>query len=229
MKDIKKVAHQAGVVYFVFMIIAIIDNFMLPSFVVQGDAAATAQNIAVMEFTYRISLLGSFATQIIFIFLVAILYKLFKDVDKHQARLMVLLVITCVAFSIANLVNKLAPLVILKGSDYLSAFTKPQLDAMTLGFLKLKGTMTGLAITFWGLWLFPFGILVIKSRFFPKVLGILLYIAGIGYVINSVTRILWPEYSGTVAQVLMPLYFGELPIIFWLLIKGAKEPHPEQA
>jgi hypothetical protein len=166
-------------------------------------------------------------TLVIFIFLVVSLYELLKDVDQGHAMLMVLLVSIGVAVALANLLNKFAPLVLLSGADYLSVFTKPQLDALALGFLRFHSNGITVTTAFWGLWLFPFGILVIKSGFFPRILGILLMVAGFAYLTSSVTSLVLPEYTRVVSRVTMPLYFGEVPIIFWLLIKGAKTPQPQ--
>jgi hypothetical protein len=224
MNPTKATAQQAGILYFVFMIVAIYGEFIFPTFIVSGDAVATAQNITADELTYRIGILLGFATHLIFIFLVVSLYKLLNDVDKSQAMLMVLLVSIGVAVAITNMLNRFAPLILLGGADYLSVFTKPQLDALALSSLRFRGSGAAVPLAFWGLWLFPFGILVFKSGFLPRILGILLLIAGLGYVVSSVTTIVLPAYRQTLSQVLMPLYFGEVPIIFWLLIKGAKEP-----
>jgi hypothetical protein len=222
MISINATARRAGVVYFVFMIVAIYRGFLFPAFLVPGDAAATAQNIIAGEPVYRIGILIGFVTLIMFIFLVVILYRLFRDVDKSCAMLMVLLVSIGVAVALANLLNQFAPLVLLSGADYLSVFTKPQLDALALGFLRFHSNGGQIANAFWGLWLFPFGILVIKSKFIPRFLGILLMVAGLGNLTSSVTALVLPEYTHGVSQVMMPLYFGEVPIIFWLLITGAK-------
>lgn len=227
MNSTKKTAHQAGLLYFLFMIVAIVGEFFFPAFMVPEDAAATASKIAAAEPTYRIGILIGFVTLVIFIFLVVSLYKLLKDVDKSQAILMVLLVSIGVAIALANLLNKFAPLVLLSGADYLSVFSKPQLDALALGFLRLHSSGATVSMAFWGLWLLPFGILVIKSGFFPRLLGILLLVAGFAYLTSSVTSMVLPEYRQVVARVMMPFYFGEVPIIFWLLIKGAKVPHPQ--
>jgi hypothetical protein len=221
---LKVTAHRAGVLYLLFMLVAIYGEFFFPAFMVPGDAAATAHNITAGETAYRLSILTGFVTLIIFIFLVVSLYKLFKDVDRSHALLMVVLVSVGVAVSLANLLTRFAPLVLLSGSDYLSAFTKPQLDALTLGFLRFHTNGIAVSTAFWGLWLFPFGILVIKSSFFPRVLGILLMAAGFAYLTSSVASIALPEYSRDVSRFMMPLYFGEVPIIFWLLIKGANAP-----
>ncbi|UCF20689.1 MAG: DUF4386 domain-containing protein [Gemmatimonadota bacterium] len=229
MNSTKATAHKAGVIYFLFMIVAIVGEFLFPDLVVSGDAAATAQNITAAELTYRIGILLGFVTHIIFIILVVVLYRLFRDVDQSHALLMVLFVSVGVAVALGNLLTKFAPLTFLSGADYLSVFTKPQLDALALESLGFRSSGTAFPMVFWGLWLFPFGILVIKSGFLPRLLGVLLLVAGLAYVTSAVTSIVLPEYRLAVSRFMMPLYFGEVPIIFWLLIKGATvspEPAP---
>lgn len=227
MNATKATAHRAGVLYFLFMLVGITQEFLLPTFMVRGDAAATVRNIAAGEPMYRIGILTGFVSLVMFIFLVAVLYKLFRDVERSHARLMVLLVVVGVAVSLANLILQFAPLLLLRGADYLSAFTKPQLNALSLGVLELHSTGGTVATGFWGLWLFPFGILVVKSHFFPRILGILLMVAGCAWVTLSVISIVVPEQRQALYRILMPLYFGEVPIIFWLLIKGARVPQVE--
>ncbi len=227
MSSIKSDARQAGVLYLLFAIVAVVDEFLFPRFTVAGDAAATARNIMAGELTYRIRLLAGFVTLLLFIAVVVSLYNLFKEVDRKQSVWMLALVLTGVAVSLANMILRFAPLIFLNDTGSLSAFSKPQLEALALTALRLNGSGVTLVTIFWGLWLFPFGALVIKSRYFPRVLGILLFIAGAGYVVSSVTAIALPAYRHAVTQVMMPLYFGELPIIFWLAIKGAKAPEVE--
>jgi len=223
MNSIKAKARRAGALY---LLLAIVGSFnlmyMSGAFIVPDDATATARNITAAELTYRIGILTDFVSLLLFLFLVVSLYNLLKGVDKWHAMLMVLLVSVSVAIGLANLLNKIAPLILLSGADYLSVFTRPQRDALALGFLSLNSNGDTVDTVFWGLWLFPFGILVIKSGFFPRVLGILLMVAGFAYLTSSVTSIVLPAYSHVVSQAMMPLYFGGLPMIFWLLIKGAK-------
>lgn len=221
---IQVAARQAGVLYLLFAIVSIFNEVFVPSFIVSGDATATARNITAAELTFRIGILSGFVTHIMFIVVVVSLYNLFKDVDKKYAMLMVVLVSVGVAIALANLLNKFAALILLSGADSLAAFTKPQLDALILGFLRLHSNGVYVATAFWGLWLFPFGILVIKSGFIPKLLGILLIVAGFAYLIVSLTSIVLPDYRPVVSQFMMPLYFGEIPIIIWLCVKGAEVP-----
>ena len=195
MTSIKATAQRAGALYFLFMIMGLVDMFGFTGFIVPGNATATAGNITAAELTYRIGILTDFATLLLFIFLVVSLYKLLKDVDKWHAILMVLLVSVGVTIGLANLLNKIAPLILLSGADYLSVFTKPQLDALALSFLSLNSEGNTVDTVFWGLWLFPFGMLVIKSGFLPRVLGILLMVAGFALLTISVTSIVLPAYE----------------------------------
>jgi hypothetical protein len=224
--SVEATARRAGALYFLFMLMGLVDMFGFAGFVVPGDATATADRIVAAGLTYRLGILTDLVTLLLFIFLVVSLYKLLKDVERWHAMLMVVLVSVGVTIGLANLFNKIAPLVLLGGADYWSIFTKPQLDALALAFGGLNDYGNIVAAVLWGLWLFPFGILVIKSGFVPRILGILLLVAGVGNLTNSVTSIVLPALSHAVTRVTMPLAFGEFPIIFWLLIKGAKVPPP---
>jgi hypothetical protein len=215
-------ARRAGLWYFVFMIVAIFGEFVLPAFRVPGDAAATARNITAAELTYRVESLTGLVTHVIFLFLVVSLYQLFRDVDRGHALRMVLFVAVGVAVALGNMLHKFEPLELLSGADAWSGFTQPQLDALALGTLGTHRAGGAVPMTFWGLWLFPFGILVVRSGFLPRVLGVLLLVAGGAYVVTGVTAIVLPDQREAVARWMMPLYFGEVPIIFWLLIKGAR-------
>ena len=214
------------------MLLAVIgpinDIYVPNAFIVPGDAAATAHKIASAELTYRIGIVSGLAANVVFLFLVLSLYDLLKDVDRRQARLMVILVSVSVAVAVVNLFNQIAPLILLSGADFFSVFTKAQLDALALGFLRLRSNATYVDMAFWGLWLFPFGVLVIKSGFFPRVLGALLIIGCFANLTVSFTALVFPAHRQLVSQVALPFFaVGELSMIVWLLVKGAKVPLPE--
>jgi uncharacterized membrane protein YwzB len=226
MSTTKAAARRAGILYLLLAITgSFSDVYISGAFIVAGDAAATARNITASELTYRVGILCGVAADIIFIFVALSLYELLKDVDRTQARLMVVLVSVGAALSLANRLNQLAPLVVLSGADFLAAFSQPQLDALALAFLRLRSNGTTVAMVFWALWLFPFGTLVIKSRLFPKVLGVLLIVGGISYLTLSVTSIVVPAYRGVVSQVALPFFaIGELSMIAWLLVARLAGP-----
>ncbi len=139
-----------------------------------------------------------------------------------QALLMVTLIVVSASTGFLNTLNQVAALILLSGADFLSVFEKPQLDALAYVFLRLHSQGWQAIQIFWGLWLFPFGFLVYKSRFIPKILGVLLMIAGSAYLLSSFMFFILPQYKATVSPLIMLLEVGELPIIFWLLIVGAK-------
>lgn len=228
MGSTKVTTWKIGILYLMMGVPAAFSLFYIPShFIISGDATATARNITDGEFIFRLGILAMLISQISFLFLALSLYNLFEDVDRRQARLLVALVAVGVAIELVNCLNLIAPLVLLSGADFLSAFSKSQLDALALGFLKLRSGGHGIVTLFWALWLLPFGILVIKSGFFPKILGVFLILASLPYLASSFTSIVLPAHNQVVSMVLMPLTLGEVPMLFWLLLKGAKVPLPE--
>jgi len=224
MDSTKKQARVAGLLYLLGAIIAPVGLMLVPSkLIVPGNATATADHIRASESLLRIGIASELIHQVIFIFLVLALYRLFKVVDQNLAALMVILgAVVSVPIVFLSVLNEIAALVLLSGADFVSVFDKSQLDTLAYLFLRLHSQGINLAAIFWGLWLFPFGILVIRSGFIPRVLGILLMIAGFAYLIDSFTSLLLPQHADLVSRFAMVLFFGELPIIFWLLIWGAK-------
>jgi len=221
--DTKRIARRAGLLYLVMAVLAMIGYFYLaPKFVVSGDATATARAILDHEQLYRTTILINLISMVLFILVVAELYRLFEQVDRYQARLMVALVGTGIAAVLASFALNAAPLVLLGSGDELSAFTRPQLEALAYASLRVADRLGGVLTLIWGLWLLPFAALTLKSGFLPKFLGVLLIITGVAYVVTCVTAIVFPAQLEAVNKVAFPLYFGELIVVLWLAIVGAK-------
>jgi hypothetical protein len=128
-----------------------------------------------------------------------------------------------------NTINDPAALLLARGANFLSAFDKPQRDALVMVFLRMHGQGILADEIFWGLWLFPFCLLVYRSKFLPRLLGVWLILNCFAYLATSVTGILWPQYEQGVSNWLFPVMFGELAIMLWLIIMGAKERQPVAA
>lgn len=229
MNSTKKQARRAGLLYLLGSIPAPIGFMYVPGkLIVSGDATATADRIKASESLLRIGIASELLTKVVFIFLVLALYRLFKAVNETLARQMVILgALVSAPIIFLNVLNEIAALILVSGADFLSVFDKRQLDALAYLFLRLHSQGIEVVAIFWGLWLFPFGMLVIRSGFIPRVLGILLMIAGFGNLAGSFTTLLLPQYAEVVGQFAMALAFGELPIIFWLLIWGARVPRSD--
>jgi hypothetical protein len=135
---------------------------------------------------------------------------------------MVGLVLVSVAISFGNALNDIAALTLLRDVDYLAGIDKSQRDALAMRFLSLHQQGIGIVGIFWGLWLLPFGVLVMRSGVLPRVLGVLLILNCFGYVTASLTSLLVPTYASVVSRAVMPTLLGELWIMLWLLIKGPR-------
>jgi len=225
----KKTARIAGVLYVLLTLTGVFSLIYVPTtLVVFGDATATAENIRSSELLFRSGILSGLVSNVIFVFLVLALYRLLKETSHKQAMLMVTLVVISVATGFANTINQLGALIALSGADFLSVFEKPELDAIAYLFIRLNSWGIQIIQIFWGLWLFPFGLLVYRSGFIPKILGVLLMIAGFGYLLGSFMFQILPQYNDALSTFIMVLEMGELPIIFWLLIVGAKAQSEER-
>jgi hypothetical protein len=189
--------------------------------VVPGDATATANHVRASETLLRLGIASELIGSIIFIFVALALYRLFKGVNETHALAMVTLLLVSVPISLLNVLNEIAALVLVSGADFLSVFERRQLDALVLLFLRLHSQGIAVAAVFWGLWLFPFGMLVIRSGFIPRALGVFLMIAGSAYLVSSFSSMLLPQYA-RLLRFATVLEAGELPIMLWLLIWGAK-------
>jgi hypothetical protein len=192
--------------------------------IVDGNAAATADNISAFETLFRLGIAGELIGQAGFIFVALALYDLLKGVNRRHASLMVTLIVVSIPIAFLNELNSIAALVLVRGADFLSLFEKPQRDALAMLFINLHNHGFGVAEIFWGLWLFPLGLLVYRSRFLPRFLGVWLAIGGFANVILSLTGLLLPQYQHEVFTYSQPAFFGEVAFMLWLVIKGARPP-----
>jgi hypothetical protein len=156
---------------------------------------------------------------------------LFKDVDQYLAVLVVIFGgIMPALINFVGVVSDAGALMAVRGADFLSVFDKPQRDALAMLFLHLRDHQNTAAEILWGMWLFPLAILVYRSRFLPRFLGVWLVINGFAYVILSFTGVLLPQYQNKVFIFSQPALFAELALMLWLVIKGAKpQPLPAAA
>ncbi|PYX00850.1 MAG: DUF4386 domain-containing protein [Acidobacteria bacterium] len=194
-----KAARVAGAVYLSMVVTAPFSLIYIPStLIVRGNATATANNILAHETLFRLGM------------------------NKTLASLMVALVLVSAAVGFMNVLNNIAALTLFRGSDFLAVLDKPQRDALAMLFIRLHGQGNVINEIFWGLWLFPFGVLVMRSGFLPRILGVWLIINGFAYLTTSLRGLLAPQYMEKVSNIAFPVLFGELAIMLWLVIKGAK-------
>jgi hypothetical protein len=220
----RKTARTAGVLYLLSGLSGVFSYVYLPTqFIVPSDGVATAARITARPVVYNMGIVSDVAGQILLVCAVLQLYALLRDVNRARARLMVVFVVLAAAVQFANAFNLLAPTILLGGMSYLTPFTTAQADALALAFLRLRETGMLVTQVFWGLWLLPLGLLVIASGFVPRVLGMALVVASVGYVAASAAYFMMPVHGHIVTHFAMPIGgVAETAMILWLIVKGVR-------
>lgn len=222
----KRKARIAGFIYLVVVLTGMFSLGYVPSKIyVADDISLTLKNIAAAEWLYRLGIFAELLCYIAFLFLPLALYQLLRSVHTTYASVMVILVVVCVPISFMNVVNKIALLDLATNETTQHLFTPNEISQQ--GWILLQKYVFGnrVAQVFWGLWLFPFGYLVVKSGFLPKFIGVLLMVGAVGYVVNVIGHTLIPYYSssGFSSIVRIPASLGEIGICLWLIIVGVKQ------
>ncbi len=218
-----RTARVAGLLYLVCIVTGIFSLIYVPSQINgHGDASATVSNIVEFELLFRWGIVVGTVSYIAFLLLPLALYKLLSPVNQSIAVLMVAFAVIFVPIDLIALANQLDILSLLDGSKYQQAFTSDQLHTKVMSLLDAYRNKILVSEIFWGLWLLPFGYLVFKSGFLPKVLGILLMMGCFSYLVAFIGQTLFPHYT-IPSFVMLPASFGEIGICVWLLVMGARK------
>ena len=219
----KKTARLAGFLWLLMFIFGPIAQIVRSKLFVTGDIEVTAHNIMANEFLFRLGFVSDLIMMVIFLLLPLVLYKLLNMVDKNLSMLMVIFVIVSVPINMLNLLNEFSSLHLLSGAEYLSVFGTGQLKAQAMLSYDLYLHGYEIANIFFALWLVPLGLLVYKSGFLPRVLGILLVVGGCGLFLNVFIHFLFPGYEIVNTILLIPQTIAEFSFTLWILIKGINE------
>lgn len=214
----------AGLWYLFIVLIGPLRLIYIPSkLFVKGNATATVSNIAAHQWLFRAGIVSDLIGGVALVLLTLAFYRLFRGVDQNMAVQVVIFggVMPALLYFV-GVVGDIGALAIARGIDFLSVFSKPQLDALAMLLLRLRDHQNTAAEILWGVWLFPLGMLIYKSRFMPRFLGVWLVLGGLSYVALSLTGVLVPAYQDKVFKISQPAMFGELAVMLWLLIKGAR-------
>jgi hypothetical protein len=226
MEATKKTARIGGVLYLIVVLTGMFSLMYVPSKLIVWDSASvTTSKIVAAETLFRFSIFTSIICYTSFLLLPIVLYKLLLPVNKMYATIMVAFAVVSVPISLFNLSNKFAVLTLISKDAYLHGFTADQIQTQVLLQLNYYSNGIQLATVFWGLWLFPFGYLVFKSGFLPKILGLFLMAGCFGYLLNFAGNLLCPAYHqlGVSKFVSLPGTIGEIGICLWLLIAGVSD------
>ncbi len=208
--SLRKISLTIKILYPLWMIIGILALMYIPSlYYVTDNPIETATNIKSNERIYRLGILANISTQLLAIFIPILLYWLFKPVSTTKAQLMLILNLIAVPIAMYGNVHLLQAIELLDDPEQMMSHIDMSHYGITIAYV------------FWGVWLFPLGSLAIQSRYFPKVMGYALYIAGVGYLLGAFAAILFPNMP-YINDVTEALTIGEVIFILWFVIKGPK-------
>jgi hypothetical protein len=219
----QKLAKIAGVLYLFIAILGFWGIMYVPSqTIVRGDGAATIIKLLSNEFLFRSGIAGNLASSVIFLFLALTFYRLFKNINENLAKtLVVLVIVQTPVFFISEALN-FSALMVAKG-ELMKSFDTIQRQDFVLFLLRTSKYVIIILQIFWGLWLIPLGQLILKSGYLPRIIGILLILAGVCYVIEVMDYILLSKKLFLITHNFAILYsVAELSTVLWLLIKGVK-------
>ena len=214
-------ARIGGFAYlFIIIAGALGELFIRNTLLVQGNAAATANNIAASPLLWRMGIAGDLLMHVCDLIVAIVYYKLLRPVNKDLALLAVFFGLIQTAVLVANKMNMVMPL-LLQNADYLKAFTQEQLQAWAYLSVKSHSYGFGIGLIFFGFECLIDGYLIFRTGYLPKVLGVMIQIAGLCYLINSFALILAPALANRISPaILLPPFVGELSICLWLIFKG---------
>lgn len=212
-------ARLAGTLGLAILAAGTFAGYVSSALVVPGNAAATADNILTSETWFRLGLVSGLAMYVIFVLYAVVLHGLLEKVNRRHALVMLALALVGVPIAMLNQVHQSAALLLLDGGGPLGGVSPEQVHAQVMVFLGLHRHGNVVAVIFWGLWLFPLGLLVYRSGFLPRILGVALMIGCFGWLAVVFQRFLLPDFEA-LAGARYAAHLAELSFIAWLLVKG---------
>jgi hypothetical protein len=221
MNSIQKNAKVAGVLYLLIAVLAGFVHFYVPGeLFVSGNAGTTASNIMASQGLFRMSIASELVILLSEIVLTVLLYGLLKPVNKTLSLVAAVSRLAMTTIHGVNLLNHFIVLLVLGGAGYLTVFQPNQLNALVTLFLDSYNYGYTIGIVFFTLHTFTLAYLIFKSGYFPKILGVLFMLAAFGYLIDSFSHVLIPDYKTGPVYLSLPIAIAEIAFPLWLLIKG---------
>ncbi|MGB3776901.1 MAG: DUF4386 domain-containing protein [Tunicatimonas sp.] len=221
-----KKARIAGILYLLLIVCGLTYLVYVPAQLIDlKNATKTIENIRDSELLFRLGIVVGICSFLVFTFLPLALYNLLQNVNKVAAKFMVLFALVSVPISFINILNKFSVLTLINKPEYAQKLGQAEFQTQVMLYLENYNSGVQLSQIFWGLWLLPFGYLVYKSDFLPKILGIFLMAGCFGYLITFFGGFLYSDFNKTIISdvVGFPASIGEIGICLWLLIMGTNK------
>jgi hypothetical protein len=226
MQGLQATARTSGVAYLLIILLAPFAEMMVRSgSIVRGDAVATAANILANEQLWRLAYVADMVVALCDTIVAILLYVLLRPAGRSLAMLGAATQLVLVAIMSINALAHLAALILVSGDGYLSGLSVEQTHSLSYFFLRLHGEAYDMSLFFFGAHCVLVGWLIMRATFMPRVIGLLMAIAGVCYLANTMIGVLAPEFSRNLFPwILLPAFVAELGLALWLLIMGVNAP-----
>ncbi len=220
-----------GLFYLMIIVLGLFGELIVRgSLVVSANAAATAQNIAASPALWGFGILGDLSMQLLDIPIIVLFYLLFKRVNAGLNLAATFFNLIQTAMLVANKLLLVVPLVLLSGAAATSVFSSEQLAAWSYLAIQLHAYGFGIGLIFFALACLLRGYLIIQSGFFPAVIGVMLALAGVCYLVNSLALLLAPDLASQLFPwIMLPVLAAELSLSLWMIIKGVNRQKWDQS
>jgi len=215
----KKTARFAGLLFLVMVVSGLFSEIFFRQSLFTSDMAVTADNILHNDFLYRAGILSDIIMSLSYLLTALLLYKLLVSVNKNMALLMVLFAAAGCVLLLSNILNEFAPLYMVGAGSQTGSLSTAQLQSMAMLSYTAYGHGYMIGQVFFALWVLPLGLLIYRSKFIPKVFGVLFLIEVCGGLLSVAVHFLIPDVS-IETVLLLPGTLAELGFMFWLLIRG---------
>jgi len=221
----RRLSRIGGVLYLVIIALGLLgETVVRGGIVVPGNAAATAANLRSMEWLWRLGFAGELVLLICAVTLTWIFYVLLRPVSKELALLATFFNLVSIAIEAAVALYLATALFPLGGAGYLKAFAPEQLYALASLSLRAHDYGFGVALVFFGCTCLILGILIFRSGYLPRAVGVLMQVAGASYLLDSFALILAPGFAARIfPAILVPAFVGEASLCVWLILRGVNE------
>jgi hypothetical protein len=225
----QRYARAGGVLYLIIIATAMFaEAGVRAKVIVTDNPERTATNIVASQGLFRWGLTADLVNCVIDVVVAMILYALLKPVHRQLALLTASLRVAADVILAFSAVFQMAAIILLGGGESLHAFGIHQLQALAYLSMSLHGEGYGISLIFFGLGCEVLGYLIYRSQYLPRALGVMMFIAGAGYLFNSFAGIVSPSLAAMAFPwTLMPGFFAELALTCWLLFKGVNLPRWE--
>lgn len=218
----QRYARIAGILYLAIILLGLFGELVVRgTLAVSGNALATANNISASLLLWRAGIVGDLMMQVLDVPVMVIFYLLLRRVNESLALFATLINLVQTAVLVMNKLTLLVPLFLLEDAGYLKIFSVEQLHTLSYLAISMHGYGFALGLLFFGFACVATGHLIYRSGFLPKTLGVLMWLAGLSYLLNSFALLLAPRFAAAIFPgVLVPAFIAELSVALWLMVKG---------